>query len=194
MGSLSISPSLVANDLSLSVLLLGETFYDPTVWQYREMFQGVQRILERLGSEEEVALMAFNGKPRLVQEFTRDRDQLYQRLLRLEAEEAHVEDHNFIPSLLHAAILGVARYALKATEPRRRRAVVVFTCNVARVTSPRLFGGGPEGFEKRRQKRRKLEQELRDVLYGSDGVAGSSSVIHGRGSSWVLSPVMKRSG
>ncbi|MCS6806524.1 MAG: hypothetical protein NZ823_15460, partial [Blastocatellia bacterium] len=43
-------------DLPLSVLLLIETYSRPEIWHYQEIFQGVQRILERLRPEDEIAL------------------------------------------------------------------------------------------------------------------------------------------
>jgi VWFA-related protein len=157
------------DDLPLSVLLLIETYHWSEIWHYREIFQGVQKVLERLGPEDEVALMTFNGEPRLVQEFTRDRDQLYQRLLRLEAQGAFLKNPGYyIGSLLYTAILEAARYMLESTGPKRRRALIVFTYNVGESLPPRPFRGEPDVFEKRRMERWKLEMELLDVLYGSD--------------------------
>ena len=110
-------------DFPLSVLLLIETFSRPEVWHYHEISQGVQRILERLGPEDEIGLMQFNGEPRLLQEFTKEKNRIYQKFQQLEEEEDPTKPELYIGSLLYTAIFEAVRYMVEATEPKRRRAL-----------------------------------------------------------------------
>jgi VWFA-related protein len=155
-------------DFPLSVLLLIETFSRPEVWHYHEISQGVQRILERLGPEDEIGLMQFNGEPRLLQEFTKEKNRIHQKFQQLEEEEDPTKPELYIGSLLYTAIFEAVRYMVEATEPKRRRALVVFTYNVGESLPPRPFRGEPEVARKRRLEREELERKLLDALYKSD--------------------------
>lgn len=157
-------------DLPLSVLLLVETFHSPEAWHYHEISQGVQRILERLRAEDEIALMQFNGEPRLLQEFTREKSRILQGLQQLEEEEDPTKSgfELYIGSLLYTASFEAVRYMLEATEPKRRRAIIVFTYNIGEALPPPPFTGEPEVARKRRLEREELERRLLDALYKSD--------------------------
>jgi len=162
-------------DILLSLLLLMEVPWFADDSHRDEIFQGVRAVLNRLRPEDEVALMSFNGKPRIIQEFTRDKNLVLTGLERLFfAPHLHNVEEGQI-SFLYTSIFEAARYMLEVTERGRRRVIVVFTFNVGEGVAPPPFGGKDR--ERRRMEREELERRLLERLYKSDIVI--SSVIVG---------------
>ncbi|MDW8168775.1 MAG: hypothetical protein RML74_09915 [Acidobacteriota bacterium] len=115
-----------------------------------------------------LALMQFNGEPRLLQGFTSEKDRLLQTLQQLEEQEDPVKPELYVGSLLYTASLEAVRYMLEATEPKRRRAIIAFTYNVGESLVPRPFRGEPEVARKRHLEREELERKLLDRLCKSN--------------------------
>jgi len=157
------------DEIPLSVLLLIETFHRPEIWHFEEISKAAHAILSRLGPEDQVALMKFDGQPSLIQEFTGDKSVVLQRLEQLvEGPLENEEDGLYVGSLLYTATTEAARYVLEATERKRRRAIIVFTYNIGEALPPRPFTGDPEVASKRRMEREELERRLLQLLYRSD--------------------------
>jgi hypothetical protein len=111
--------------LPLSILLVLDT--SGSVWDaMNEMRDKTIASLDRLKESDEVALIATASQTEVIQDFTRDR--------RLIAEKIQNLDKNRLGSdgiLLHEALYQAARHMNKAANPVSRRVVIVITDNIS---------------------------------------------------------------
>jgi len=79
------------------------------------------KAISHLKPEDEVAIMTFSNKVALVQEFTRDRQAIADRIMAVERQHQS-EQHYF-----NAGIYEASEYMKKAANPAGRRAIIVLT-------------------------------------------------------------------
>lgn len=79
------------------------------------------RAISHLKPEDEVAIMTFSNKVKLIQPFTRDRQVVADRIVSVE-QQHQSEQHYF-----NAAIFEASEYMKKAANPAGRRAIIVLT-------------------------------------------------------------------
>lgn len=112
------------DQLPLSILLLLDVSGSvrPIIGQIGE---GANHALRHLKPEDEVAVMAFADYPKLIQEFSKDRGLVAQKIF--EASESRVGDG----TLLNEALWEASQEMARATNPANRRAIIVVTDNIA---------------------------------------------------------------
>jgi Ca-activated chloride channel family protein len=152
------------DNLPLSILLLVELNH------IKDAARSVRVALQRLKPEDEVALMIFNGEPRLIQGFTRDKDLVIRSL-----EE--VEDHGAPAKHLHLAVYEAANYMLEATDRMRRRVLIVITYNIAEPGS--------------REEIKESERRVLERLYTTDIVVSGIIVGYRGPRLFHLHPMVK---
>jgi len=107
--------------LPLSVVLLLDI--SPSVHPViEEIRKGALQTLEHLKPEDEVALMVFAGATELIQDFTRDRKSLADKV-------GLALTHDGAGTRIHEAVGRAARQFKNATIPASRRVVIVITDN-----------------------------------------------------------------
>jgi Ca-activated chloride channel family protein len=113
------------DQLPLSILLLLDVSRSvrPIIGQIGE---GANNALRHLKPEDEVAVMAFADYPKLVQGFTKDRNQVARKIF--EASESQELGN---ATLLNEALYEASQEMARATNPANRRAIIVVTDNVA---------------------------------------------------------------
>ena len=109
--------------LSIVLLLDLSRSVQPTIKQIRE---GALRALEHLKPEDEVALMAFATKTRLIQDFTPDRQLIADQISRVN-ETAHVGRTTMLSEAFYQAAIHLHR----AANPGRRRVIIPITDDVS---------------------------------------------------------------
>lgn len=111
--------------LSLSVMLLIDLSgsVNPVLMHIRD---GALTALGRLKDADEVAVMAFSSSTQLVQDFTKDRNEVVEKIGRIERTPVIGQG-----SSLFLGMLDAARHMNKASNPSSRRVIVVITDNVA---------------------------------------------------------------
>ena len=116
--------------LPLSIILLLDVSRSvrPIIHDIRD---GALNALQRLKPEDEVAVMAFGTTYQLVQDFTRDRPLVSQKI-----ESATASDSLGNGTFLGSALESAATHMQKAPTPGSRRVIIVVTDNIA-VTSER---------------------------------------------------------
>jgi VWFA-related protein len=105
--------------ISLVLLLDISGSVRPVVEKIRE---GALQTLQRLKPEDEVALMVFSGWTELIQDFTKDRELVQNKL-------AQALEKSGGGTRIHEAILKAARQTRYSTNPMSRRAILVITDN-----------------------------------------------------------------
>jgi VWFA-related protein len=105
--------------ISLVLLLDISGSVRPVIEKVRE---GALQTLQRLKSEDEVALMVFSGWTELIQDFTRDRELVQNKL-------SQALEKTGGGTRIHEAILKAARQTRHSTNPLSRRAILVITDN-----------------------------------------------------------------
>jgi VWFA-related protein len=105
--------------ISLVLLLDISGSVRPVVEKIRE---GALQTLQRLKPEDEVALMVFSGWTELIQDFTKDRELVQNKL-------AQALEKTGGGTRIHEAILKAARQTRYSTNPLSRRAILVITDN-----------------------------------------------------------------
>lgn len=112
---------LSQDQLPLSIVLLVDISPSvrPVIEKVRE---GALQALQRLRPEDEVALMAFSGWTELIQDFTKERQLIQDKLG--EALKKHGAG-----TRIHEAIAKAARQMRYATTPESRRVIIVITDN-----------------------------------------------------------------
>jgi VWFA-related protein len=113
------------DEFPLSMLLLIEVGYH---YYIKDAARAAHAVLSRLRPEDEVALMIFDGEPRLMRGFTREKDLVAQELEELESYCTNSSTRH-----LHRAIYEAANYMLEATHRARRRVLLVVTDNLGEV-------------------------------------------------------------
>jgi Ca-activated chloride channel family protein len=113
------------DELPLSIILLLDVSRSvrPIIHEIRD---GALNALQRLKPEDEVAVMAFGTTYRLVQDFTKDRPLVSQKIESATATEA-LGNGTFLSSALESA----ATHMQKAPAPGSRRVIIVVTDNIA---------------------------------------------------------------
>ncbi|MCI0487673.1 MAG: VWA domain-containing protein [Blastocatellia bacterium] len=112
---------LSQGELPLSIVLLVDVSPSvrPVIEKIRE---GALQSLTRLNPEDEVALMAFSGWTELIQDFTRDRQLILDKL-------GEALEKKGSGTRIHEAIARAARQMRYVTNPKGRRAIIVITDN-----------------------------------------------------------------
>jgi VWFA-related protein len=105
--------------ISLVLLLDISPSVRPVIEKIRE---GALQTLQRLKPEDEVALMVFSGWTELIQDFTKDRELVQNKL-------AQALEKTGGGTRIHEAILKAARQTRHSTIPLSRRAILVITDN-----------------------------------------------------------------
>ena len=118
------------DELPLSIILLLDVSRSvrPIIHDIRD---GALNALQRLKPEDEVAVMGFGTTYKLVQDFTKDRPLVAQKIQSATASES-LGNGTFLGSALESA----ATHMRKAPTPGSRRVIIVVTDNIA-VTSER---------------------------------------------------------
>jgi len=118
------------DELPLSIILLLDVSRSvrPIIHEIRD---GALNALQRLKPEDEVAVMAFGTTYQLVQDFTKDR-----RLVSERIESATATDILGNATFLGSALESAAIHMQKAPVPGSRRVIIIITDNIA-VTSER---------------------------------------------------------
>lgn len=113
------------DELPLSILLLLDTSGSvrPIIEQIGE---GAQNALQQLKPQDEVAVMAFATFPKLVQEFTRDRRLITEKIK--EASRTDVGRGTFLNTALYDAAFEMSN----ASNPSSRRVIIVITDNIGK--------------------------------------------------------------
>jgi VWFA-related protein len=113
------------DELPLSIILLLDVSRSvrPIIHEIRD---GALNALQRLKPEDEVAVMAFGTTYQLVQDFTRDRPLVSQKIESATATES-LGNGTFLSSALESA----ATHMQKAPAPGSRRVIIVVTDNIA---------------------------------------------------------------
>jgi VWFA-related protein len=113
------------DQLPLSILLLLDVSRSvrPIIGQIGE---GANNALRHLKPDDEVAVMAFADNPKLVQAFTKDRNQVSRKIL--EASESQELGN---ATMLNEALYDASHEMARATNPANRRAIIVVTDNLA---------------------------------------------------------------
>jgi VWFA-related protein len=113
------------DELPLSILLLLDVSRSvrPIIHQIRD---GALNALQRLKPEDEVAVMAFGTTYKLVQDFTKDRPLVSQKI-----ESATATDSLGNATFLSSALESAATHMQKAPAPGSRRVIIVVTDNIA---------------------------------------------------------------
>ncbi|MBK6799032.1 MAG: VWA domain-containing protein [Acidobacteria bacterium] len=137
--------------LALSVMLLIDLSgsVSPVLNEIRE---GALTALNRLKDVDEVAVMAFSTKSQIVQDFTRDRVKIIDRIGKIERSPVVGQG-----TLIFQALREASHYMARATNPASRRVIITITDNV----SWDYYGYGPS------------EQEV------SDDIIESGSMVCG---------------
>jgi VWFA-related protein len=112
------------DQLPLSVLLLLDISRSVTPI-IEQVGAGANDALQRLKSEDEVAVMAFADYPKLIQPFTKDRKLTAEKIS--EASATYLGHGTYLNEALHEA----AERMNKASSPTNRRAIIVITDNIA---------------------------------------------------------------
>src|SRR5207253_7911549 len=135
--------------LSIVLLLDLSGSVQPVIQQIRE--RAVQA-LEHLKPEDEVALVVFATRVKLMQDFTRDRQLIAEQIARVN-ETAHVGSYTMLSEGVYQAAIHLRR----ATNPSSRRAIISITDD---ASNQPIFVGHAE--------REVLEQlfEHGSVVYG----------------------------
>jgi VWFA-related protein len=112
---------LSQDHLPLSIVLLVDISPSvrPVIERVRE---GALQALQRLKPEDEVALMAFSGRTELIQDFTKERQLILDKL-------GEALDRKGGGTRIHEAIAKAARQMRYATSPRSRRVIIAITDN-----------------------------------------------------------------
>ncbi|MCI0666174.1 MAG: VWA domain-containing protein, partial [Acidobacteria bacterium] len=105
--------------LSIVLLLDVSPSVRPVIEKIRE---GALQALQRLKPEDEVALMIFSGWTELIQDFTKDRQLVLDKL-------AAALEKSSGGTRIHEAVVKAARQMRYATNPTSRRAILVITDN-----------------------------------------------------------------
>lgn len=105
--------------ISLVLLLDISPSVRPVIEKIRE---GALQTLQRLKPEDEVALMVFSGYTELIQDFTKDRELVQNKL-------AEALEKPGGGTRIHESILKAARQTRNSTSPASRRAILVITDN-----------------------------------------------------------------
>jgi VWFA-related protein len=113
------------DELPLSIILLLDVSRSvrPIIHEIRD---GALNALQRLKPEDEVAVMAFGTTYQLVQDFTKDRPLVSQKIESATATES-LGNGTFLSSALESA----ATHMQKAPAPGSRRVIIVVTDNIA---------------------------------------------------------------
>jgi Ca-activated chloride channel family protein len=113
------------DELPLSIILLLDVSRSvrPIINEIRD---GALNALQRLKPEDEVAVMAFGTTYQLVQDFTRDRPLVSQKI-----ESATATDSLGNGTFLSSALESAATHMQKAPTPGSRRVIIVVTDNIA---------------------------------------------------------------
>jgi VWFA-related protein len=113
------------DELPLSIILLLDVSRSvrPIIHEIRD---GALNALQRLKPEDEVAVMAFGTTYRLVQDFTKDRPLVSQKI-----ESATATDSLGNGTFLSSALESAATHMQKAPAPGSRRVIIVVTDNIA---------------------------------------------------------------
>lgn len=113
------------DELPLSILLLLDTSGSvrPIIEQIGE---GAQSALQQLKPQDEVAVMAFATYPKLIQEFTRDRRLITEKIK--EASRTDVGRGTFLNVALNEAAFEMSN----ASNPSSRRVIIVITDNIGK--------------------------------------------------------------
>lgn len=113
------------DELALSIILLLDVSRSvrPIIHDIRD---GALNALQRLKPEDEVAVMAFGTTYQLVQNFTKDR-----RLVSQKIESATANDSLGNGTFLGSALESAATHMQKAPTPGSRRVIIVITDNIA---------------------------------------------------------------
>ena len=113
------------DELPLSIILLLDVSRSvrPIIHEIRD---GALNALQRLKPEDEVAVMAFGTTYQLVQDFTKDRPLVSQKIESATATES-LGNGTFLSSALDSA----ATHMQKAPAPGSRRVIIVVTDNIA---------------------------------------------------------------
>ena len=113
------------DELPLSIILLLDVSRSvrPIIHEIRD---GALNALQRLKPEDEVAVMAFGTTYQLVQDFTKDRKLVSQKIESATATEV-LGNGTFLSSALESA----AAHMLKAPTPGSRRVIIIVTDNIA---------------------------------------------------------------
>ena len=118
------------DELPLSIILMLDVSRSvrPIIHEVRD---GALNALQRLKPEDEVAVMAFGTTYQLVQDFTRDRQLVSQKI-----ESATANEKLGSGTFLGAALESAATHMQKAPTPGSRRVIIIVTDNIA-ITSDR---------------------------------------------------------
>lgn len=113
------------NKLSLSVILLIDLSgsVSPVL---REIREGALEALNRLKENDEVAVIGFSSNTQLVQDFTRDRQLIVDRIARIEKSPVIGQGTSLFQALSEAAL-----HMNRAGNPTSRRVIISITDNVA---------------------------------------------------------------
>jgi VWFA-related protein len=111
--------------LPLSILLLIDT--SGSVWDLQnEMRQSMIDALRQLKESDEVAVMATASKTSLIQDFSKDRDLIFDKLSSIDKKALGKDG-----ILLHEALFQAATHLRKAANPVSRRVIIVVTDNIS---------------------------------------------------------------
>jgi VWFA-related protein len=118
------------DELPLSIILMLDVSRSvrPIIHEVRD---GALSALQRLKPEDEVAVMAFGTTYQLVQDFTRDRQLVSQKI-----ESATASEKLGSGTFLGSALESAANHMQKAPTPGSRRVIIIVTDNIA-ITSDR---------------------------------------------------------
>src|SRR5262249_55002630 len=118
------------DELPLSIILLLDVSRSvrPIIHEIRD---GALNALQRLKPDDEVAVMAFGTTYELVQDFTKDRHAVTEKI-----ESATADDRLGNGTFLGSALESAATHMQKAPAPGSRRVIIIITDNIA-VTSER---------------------------------------------------------
>ena len=113
------------DELPLSIMLVLDVSRSvrPILQEIRD---GALNALQQLKSQDEVAVLAFANRPELVQDFTRDR-----KLVAEKIKEATGTDHLGPGTFLDQALLKAITRVQHASSPSSRRVIIVVTDNIA---------------------------------------------------------------
>lgn len=113
------------DELPLSIILLLDVSRSvrPIIHEIRD---GALNALQRLKPEDEVAVMAFGTTYQMVQDFTKDR-----RVVSEKIESATADDRLGNGTFLSSALESAATHMQKAPTPGSRRVIIIITDNIA---------------------------------------------------------------
>jgi VWFA-related protein len=120
-------------ELPLSIVLLLDLSASvrPVIKQIRD---GALRALQRLKPEDEIAIMVFANKAKLIQDFSKDRELIVDQIEKIKELRAEIGGGTF----LNDGIYHATAHMRKSSNPNGRRVIIAITDNVS--TQPFFIG------------------------------------------------------